>query len=516
MRHILRHIRWADILILYVIVSVTFIYMAMPYSTDDYWYLNDLKVCGITEDGTYNVWDGLTGCWKEHIDNDNARIANIVGAVLLLTPRWFQGLLTGMAFGLMLIAMLRFLDIRGNRIPAYTILTAMILIFIPWQDHMFTFIYAINYIWGSAIMMVGIWLFVRRKRVPLTLAFPSGLILGAWHEAFAWAALAAFIILLLFRRKLIRPDRVAIIAGTIIGLVWLSLSRGMQTRGYALINDTDWGMVRFAIPGVIYFIIWGVCLLLRRTREAALSDLAIICASGIAAITPLALWVHMGRAIFPIYVLSSLGITYLLQKAWLQHIASRPLRYIFILPYVLIISHMAVACYCTMIIRNEYERALAEYLKPSCQNGEVFVDCLRVEDTPKLALRKPIFNDFYEGWTCANIGKFYNKPTMKVIPTSLKAYDGSKGVPIDGNAGIRRVGTHFVSSDTTLLQEGIYPAMIDYGNGYEPDRISILYFTGADGYRYAFVHVMRKYLNIWRDKVKGIIVSDPPNSNLTR
>ncbi len=165
-------------------------------------------------------WNALMQYAQEVIHNDNARLPNLIAPVMsLMVPRWLWGLLAGVAMAVM-IGFASMLP-SSKRLPSLTFTWLLIIIVLPWSNNLWVGVFAFSYIFPGALMMVIIWLLVRKDVGPCRpgreaasaqrwiVAFFLALLLGWWHEQFALALACGLIAWVIVRKEIgpCRPDK---------------------------------------------------------------------------------------------------------------------------------------------------------------------------------------------------------------------------------------------------------------------------------------------------------------------
>ena len=254
------------------------VYSIMPYTCDDFWYMTPLRDYCMGIDTSFPA-NGLWECWKYHYEFDNIRLANVVFTFTLLIPKIFPSIMSGLLVGVMLWLSSRLSGLSWRN-PLLLVVSALMLSFmLPWYEEMFTQCFALNYIWSSALSLWLAWAFFYKNRQPhVAISAILGVIMGAWHEGIAGPLLVGFVIYLVVDKRAINRQRLAMIIGLVVGLVWLAMAPGLQTNvGYKTTSFDLYAVLRkvllYHTPLLILMLSIVIALLKKTTRKLILDPI---------------------------------------------------------------------------------------------------------------------------------------------------------------------------------------------------------------------------------------------------
>ena len=480
------------IYILIALATLAFgaLFFTMPRTHDDYWFMADILRFGTSDDGSFSFLKGITGCLSYHHFNDNSRLSNLFCILVIALPIWFSAIISMLSVGLSLTLMIR---ISGARIAGATAIMLFYTFFIPWTDYLFSFFFTGNYIIAGAIMMAVIALFMRKKATNAAWMFILGIIFGAWHEIYSFPILVGAVACFVVHRKMIRPDRLWMCAGLFLGCLWLwmSPSRTNPTGYGAMINfHRQWGEIINLQHwvGYIFLFLTAIALLIKRTRCYALSPVIIFSVSCVV----IGLFVHLlsaaDRATTPAVMMSALGGVYLFEKT----IRNIPRIAVWICgaAWVFFFIHMGVAFATGLKIRNEEKYIINEYLKVKDTDGVVYADVTTPETAPWLSFGKP-FQTMYTYFSHPILVKeYYGGEMLKVIPTALRSYKDSMGMPIESNADVKSFKGHLIARNINVKYDKDWPILrgeFAYKSGNNIHYTVAYPFIGSDSIEYLFL-----------------------------
>lgn len=220
--------------------------LLVPTYGDDSWYLANST-------GTPGSWEYFITTWQnclDHLTFDTGRLANLTSCLFLaLFPRWVFALLSTAAVWLILSLgqkIARFAPAGSG--AALWLLTIVFLY--PWLDHLFTIIYALNYLWATAVGIAYTYLFIKCEQGEISWrAMPwlvmLGIATGWWHEGLSVpmaAGLTTYLLLRLPTKP--KPESmamyVALIAGIIVIICTPAFSNQTHIRHSNLIKTVWW------------------------------------------------------------------------------------------------------------------------------------------------------------------------------------------------------------------------------------------------------------------------------------
>lgn len=200
-----------------------------PYAFDDYTYMGFL---GIDENGLPDSidWGNFYDCFIHNKQSDNLRLANMSAVFALAAPKWIIGLASAVLFSFSIILGGKTVGFTKNNGVAISILSALLILVLPWWEGIVAVDYQLNYIWATALFALDIWLFLRDRHLQWFMGAILGLLLGIWHEGFSAPALIAMIFVAAVWKRFRNPGRLAMIFGIGLGTAFLLWVPGMRLR----------------------------------------------------------------------------------------------------------------------------------------------------------------------------------------------------------------------------------------------------------------------------------------------
>ncbi|MGM9861900.1 MAG: DUF6056 family protein, partial [Muribaculaceae bacterium] len=213
------------------IVGIIFgvLYFLQPDTNDECWYKLSM-LSYIKEPSPSAFFESVWDCCKHHYLYDNGRFANVVGAVMLLLPRWLSAVLLGGAVAFSMVLSARIAGIWRKSVPAYIALVFLWVFALPWNDKMLTLVFSYNYVCGAVLSLMLLSCALRAKKMSIIASFALALITGLWHEGFSGPVLCAIAALAVTHRRY-RTKRIgAMLLGLALGIAYLWLAPGTANR----------------------------------------------------------------------------------------------------------------------------------------------------------------------------------------------------------------------------------------------------------------------------------------------
>ncbi len=500
--------------ILLFTIAHVLIYVIMPYSCDDYWYMIPFADYCKGLDTDFPV-DGLISCWGLHYYTDNARLANFVYTFALLLPKVIPSIISGLFAGVMLWMSAKLCSVDWRNPFLLIVLAFMLSFMLPWNECMFTICFAFNYIWASALALFLAYIFLIKKSQPhVVLSFVLGLLMGAWHEGFSAPLLVGFIAFLALRRQLISMSRVAMIIGLVIGLIWLASVPGTVVRLSVGKTPIDLGLTMNNLllyhHPLLILLITVFIVALRKSMRGLLADplfivFVIIALSGAA--FNLLWFATMGaRTAWLGYLFEIISTIYLWRNIAMKCGWQRR-GFVFIVTTaisVFLLAHYSVVTYYAIKIKAETENVLALYQKSP--DGVVFADITYGYKASPIAWKKPYFETLTHRWRLYWIEKYYSGSAkrLRVIPTCLRDADKLPQVKIKGdNPFFIHNGYLYSPVDTTQSRPALYNE-IDFGAAKKVFECSYFRFKTQSGKEYYFTYPQRITTYYWLGEIQEI------------
>lgn len=385
---------------------------------------------------------------------DNGRISNITAPLEFLfspTKELFP-IVTGIMVALSAVMVQRLATGKPN-VLYLSVTWLFFILFLPWSDTLFANIYSYNYIWPGFItlcLLCALRRFETRGWQPLTFAgtLVLAILAGGWHEAFAAATLCGLGLLILVRRFRFSWQFFCVVALYLASALLFILSPGMIAR-----MGSDIGRVFFFLSKAYFYILplLGililVCLTFRKGRRALgslLTDNVAIVAAGIiiagyfiaftAGNTPRsAYWPNMACILLAGRIL------------WKLDIRFRPAAATTLAAALLAIctAQTIAAIVWQKRYTEDYDNIMA--LLAKSETGTVFYDSPNPVDEPRYTMRIPIANIWRNPWHYAQLNTYLEKPTIGVVPTTLRDATLKESAPLPGADNLSLYKGHIIS-----------------------------------------------------------------------
>lgn len=476
------------ILMIVAALAIGSLFFTVPRIQDDYWYMQGMRDLGVL------------GTAIDHHLNDNSRIPNLFGAVLVSLPLWLLSVISTIAVAVTLVGSLRLVGADRRSWLAATFIMLAYSFILPWRDYLFCGMFTYNYIWTGALLIVALWMFLRERPLNSFLTLFIGMLLGAWHEIFSFPLLIGAIVCFSVHPQMIRRDRIWLCVGLLVGCAWLWLSPSRHTStgfGSLITMSRPW---RFMVGShwfsFCFLILEAICLIVKPFRKYALAPIALIAVCFSVICIPVHLLSGALRSIVPAVIIDCIAILYIASRI----IGGREIKFeglvkgVSILAWIFFLAHIIVAFTTGMKIRHDEDVIMARYLESKAADGVVFYNPVEPSSAPWLACGKP-FQIMYAYFTHPQIvADYHNGSLLKVIPSELSNYRG-EGEPIAGNVGARIYKGQIIApyseaiESVMMADEPMAKIKIVYGDGHTKG-MSICYpFTGADSVKYVWLKI---------------------------
>ncbi|MCM1032329.1 MAG: DUF6056 family protein [Odoribacter sp.] len=488
----------AYIYILTAIVAVAFLvmYIFTPTGADDLWFLKPVM---FARDRGDTFFSGIFDCWCEHFYIDNSRIPQLLLPIILQIPRCITATIIWIVFCTTLILTFKIVPDTQHKFPVFSLMMLLMIVVVPWYNYMFIISYAFNYIWPSALLLLGMLMYIRPARSSVS-AFFIGMLTGLWHESFGAALAAGCIGPMIFFPSQRRHDRLAMGIGAAIAFGCYFLVPGTYNRldshGTTIISISA---LRINIIPILYLMMWGLAMCTKRWKLQASTPTATFCAAAICPIIIISLLIHNVRSAYPALLISVPAICFLLPK--LLKPRRKTAFLISIAIWIFLLSHLAVATASTIRLNRAAQEIYNAIESSTSKSIELYIDTYDTESSlPTLALRLPAVQIFTHNYFINTIKDYYRLDHLRLLPEALRDYRGN-GTPLDGTGNLRLVNGYFVAS-------GNYPdeitATASFACGFEhPLRIMTYTFTGGDDHIYTYLLPIRTFADLWAgDPVK--------------
>ncbi|MBD5301571.1 MAG: hypothetical protein HDS16_01005 [Bacteroides sp.] len=509
-------------------------FIATPKCSDDYWYMMLMKPWfefhGVTGPGwNVNIFtqglpvQEILSTWEWRFYNDNIRLANCIGTIFLIFPKWLGSGLSLLALGYAVVRGFRLINVDWLRSPLVGFALVLYYFALPWWEQMGSLIYQFNYIIPTGLC---VWLLVRIENERNTTlwnigTFLTALLVGAWHEGFSVPVLAAISVMMLFR-KYRTLSALSAIAGLIIGIIFIFSSPAIRERGSDNLTDnlnlgffthiiiSEWSCM-LAILLSLAVVMMKRKILTQTIGSRILTLLLIIIFSlGVYVFVPLprVTWI---ADFFSVPV--SIGcLSFLLNKIIVKKrdIAITTAMVMLLPVYV----SLFLACRETFILRDVMNRTV----RTLAQNPEktyVFGNIRNYSRHSVLLNRFPAYRQYR---MFIYLSHFFtlkdDGPVVAVIPEELRHYTYGAGQTLAGNGNVKEYAGEYVTRYDGPFSGSVFSNLeIDFGKGYVGTTVRAdIFISSADGNKYMRLDpYFNPYLTYFK-KIKGIrnIVPVPP------
>lgn len=470
--------------IYYIVLAIAFVlfgamFYLHPYTLDDEWFLNPMGIykADPTISNFFTDWrDSIV----EHWNCDNGRLGNMIASPLLVGPRWFIAAILGASATLAIIFLAKVAGVWEKNFLLFCLVVFLYMIVLPWHDHMFSRMFAINYQIPTFLTFGTLWLILEGNIKKIWVAFIVGWIVSAWHEAFGAPLLAGLCVLMLVCPRYRSCTNKILCIGLLCGIVYLVLVPGTRVRTGTV--DLFQGFIRplSALHLGVLYIIYIVALILAVLMKRWRSNINVPVHTAIATIGFVS-WI-IWRTFF-----NGARITWCLEATSVAGIANLA----FTFPHSLRPRILRAAVESILLLVPISLLALAiPYLAKLNRHAEAYCELVNYKSGVKA------FYTYPEPWEQPlyllerpnpNLLIGWSRKTSFAIPETLRNYNPELAIPLPGdNGGARLWDNHYVVlpfrediSDT----EG--PAIYTIGT---PSEIYTYYltFTADSGKKYIF------------------------------
>lgn len=414
-------------------------YMVMwlltPLANDDLWYLLPYK--DYMEGARIGFpWNAVWQSWEWRYDNDNTRLANmLVPFTLVLLPKWLLSVLNAI--------MLMFFLSRASTLACFkakcmfwpALFIATLIAVLPWSDQMLLTVFALNYVWTSAIIcgVVLVWLKCKEVRgtSKIVLLALAGLGAGAMHECAAVPVVCGLVAYGLVNKGLSKTQWILMVAMALGAIILLSAPGPYHRAAASAVNALSFD------KGVDYYVkVTGrcnmMCLLIacmaflygmRRYRpvvvrfvksEGIIFVVASVVGYVVMLYTEKAPRVSWFSQLFGAIALFRLILSYM------DFRQSRPLSNVYAYAVIaLVLLHLGIVMYWCARFKNEYDEVFALYQKSA--SGVVHYDLISRPDD-MLTLGKPYSTALTAPWCIEVFNLYYGEGTKKLVILPAGSY----------------------------------------------------------------------------------------------
>ena len=497
----------------FVAIAFGFFYFTVPPMEDDILFFKEMLDMGTNADGSVDFWQG----WKDSISNryltDNARLANVVGELMLLLPHWLgiAPIVACVVFGFWLMPKLA--EIRREN-PVQMAFLAVLFVFLPvWGDKMSSLIFAYNYVVEIPLTVGCMLLFFSPRKVNPALAFILGLVAGTWHESMPIFLLAGAFAVFVFRRDMLRADRIWLLSGLLLGFCYLYCAPAWQFRMKAAAKFHE-SEPKVAIYFDSFLILLGLCLIClckKKFRHLVKSPLVIFTLFGSAMLIVPVVMSGRPRPAWPGMIACCCAIAWLLFRMCPRFFSCKSVKgnVCVGLLFAFTALHMIALNSYALTLRKELP-ALNEALirdEKVDRKGQIFLDLTYTWETPWFTFRRPNhqIHIFWETEYLYRKRAFHPSP-VRVIPTELRDFSPEKAKPVSGSPGLWNYKGEIVS--TNLEYRHVGGATTHFGRWQEWTPIHANSFQADNGETYVYFQTMRSMVSNYLGEPTEIWIPD--------
>ena len=463
-----------------------FIYTIFPYGLDDWNYIGEINYLGEDENGHHTMWEGIKNTLLKHYETDNARIGNTLGFLFIILPKWLNGSIISICLISYYYLSVKTSQTKPGDIAKLALLTLCIVFGIIWENHMFTHMYAYNYIIISPFFLFSIKHFISQEhRLRLWVSIVLGLLIGSWHESFGITLLAGGGAVLLLKPSLVSKWRVAHLAAAFVGMIWLFTFSAPYKR-FGLPNFFH--LISYVL---ISLLILALLIFFARRFKRFLSKfpaLVIIFVTAIIILTPLAASTRLFRIEMPVMLLFPCLITSFIPNSP----AKRPfyINALSILVLLFISIHLVCVCIDTVKLKRSVDELVTKAFKNRHRTEPIYYSAHLSDNYLPLSFGRPT-NDFFEGARYLDV--FTNNEHFTIgVPFELMEYKEGLGRQLKSSPEIYIWNGHFISKSLNDKWRG--DLWIEYPLWKEKCAIKASTFKGSDGKDYLYIYPVKSII----------------------
>lgn len=263
-----------DIFLAVITLLYIVIFALTPMSFDDYTYSLGTVSVDSTLDKVALMWQ----ICKNHWSYDTGRLCNLLSPVFLgVFPKLVFSIISGIFIWISIRLMCLLAEVKCGSTGSW-IIVLLVTFALPWFDYMFSVIFAINYVWPSALTLLIVywllnWNLVKTKLTTKRFMAMCGvaLLTGWMHEGFSVPAIAGLSAVLALKKRL--PERremillMFYIAGALLIVVSPALWVRTSTAESLFIRMSLFERIIHGIGFNILFFIFGIFLVISCFRH---------------------------------------------------------------------------------------------------------------------------------------------------------------------------------------------------------------------------------------------------------
>ncbi len=499
--HTRANIMWIITALIGIVFGV--LYFLLPDTNDEYWFKTPMLPY-IKEPSLSAFFESVWDCCHIHYLYDNGRLANVVGAVMLLLPRWLSAVLLGGSVAYSMVLSARIAGIWRKSVPAYIALVFLWVFALPWNDKMLTLIFSYNYVCGAALSLLLIAITLRAKKMSIIASFALALITGLWHEGFSGPLLCAIAALAVTHRRY-RTKRIgAMLLGLALGIAYLWQAPGTDCRFSGipfcsgvrnLVSGWYYGIVCYASIVIVLIRVFA-----RRSRSLLVSSPTFITML-IAMIAAWGVWrVFMGGARITFTCSAFSLVLFLALTAGRLRVRRQPRHHTAFRRYA--IAAGAASC-CALIAVNLTASIISAAKARECSRMMIEQYRLTPDDDIYIPIKMPwqmsiwTFGKIDALWFISATTTGYYKQyfygseaqvsELRPVPCGLQGFAPAKAEEIGKGAYKAYLYGHVVVFEAPEHAYTLNDILINFGGKKACYQLYLMPFRGADGKEYTYV-----------------------------
>lgn len=472
-------------------VSLLFvaIFAFTPYAFDDYNYAVGAAGLSPSVSRAAVVWDSCVYHWL----TDTGRFCNLLNVFFLgLFPKWVFSVLSGCFVWLSLMLMPRIARIGQGAWQSWLLLAAYVFV-LPWFDFMFTVVFAINYLWPSALVLAYLYcLFDRRYccgRGKFALWCLLAFFTGWMHEGFSVPVIAGLCAAYLYERRVPGGRELMLVTAFVAGAAMIAVAPSFWLRvGKNLTLFNRFSYIELILNGIVFngvyityvlalFYVLSIGAIRRRvfsTGSSRVLTVFIFVSTAVASIIyykyytgPRMAWYGTQFGMTGLAVICSTCScrrVFNLIVGWFVAVA--------------VFTHLVMAVVKQIPLYQENERITELYL--DSPDGCVYFDA--TPERADMTLLKTSVRVFNEHIPTQGFSNYWRPdgPVLSLLPSALAGFDGESASACESDASLKLYGGLLLSS-APVSDESAKIMVLIPGTGWTESRLRYRRFSDSAG-----------------------------------
>lgn len=237
-----------------------------PYISDDLEHSRSVRDSFLY--GEPLDWESYFNYAVSIFEYKHFRLSNLLMPPVILWPRWLSAALSCLALSFVYVSGARIGRFQRNPLK-YCLYISAIVFFFPWVDQLYLLSFQVPYLWGAALAMLLLYLFISETRAGSLCLLLTGLFVGIWHEAYAGTLFVGVVAVALCFKQYRTAKSMAAIVGLAVGIL-------CDAAPLILLNKWDTGITLqgrmslvypFICVIILYIIVNAVQLVRRKTAR---------------------------------------------------------------------------------------------------------------------------------------------------------------------------------------------------------------------------------------------------------